>query len=487
MQQSGINGCKKSNSSDKDKLKTRLVSPANFSKSKCPHLSFCQMAIVPFALYPSFVPSIQYNSNMDILIGLQWGDEGKGKIIDLIGRDYDIIARFNGGANAGHSIYHEGKRITLKLLPSGIFYPHIKNIIGTGVVIDPLALRAEVEQLQADLSDADLIHRIILSAKAHLVLPTYRYWDMYFEESPQYRTIGTTKNGIAPTYSSKILRHNLRVGNILSNNFEADVFQILKKQHLELQALGQDIPAVQELFDNFLNACNFLKKLQITDTEIIINEALSNNKKVLAEGAQATLLDIDHGSYPYVTSSNTIASAACVGLGVSPRLVDKIYGVTKAYCTRVGNGLFPTELTGTLADELREKGGEFGSNTKRPRRVGWLDLPALKYAVMLNGVTDLVLTKADILNGMSEVPICTAYEINGNTKTLAAPSFVDDAARPVWKFFDGWDTPLNKINQQAQVPKELKLFISFLEEELKIPVKYLSTGPQREEMIILGN
>ncbi|WP_454881479.1 adenylosuccinate synthase [Sphingobacterium detergens] len=424
---------------------------------------------------------------MDILIGLQWGDEGKGKIIDLIGRDYDIIARFNGGANAGHSIYHNGKRITLKLLPSGIFYPQIKNIIGTGVVIDPLALQAEVELLQTIISDTEIINRILISEKAHLVLPTYKYWDIYLEESPQYRTIGTTKNGIAPTYSNKILRQNVRVGDIFSKDFEAYVFQILNKQYAELQALGQDMPAVQELYDNFLEACHFLKKLQITDTEIIINEAIKNNKKVLAEGAQATLLDIDYGTYPYVTSSNTIASAACVGLGVSPKLIDKIYGVTKAYCTRVGNGIFPTEITGALADELREKGGEFGSNTKRPRRVGWLDLPALKYAVMLNGVTDLVLTKADILNGMSEVPICTAYEIDGETKTLAAPTCVDNAPKPIWKFLDGWDAPLNKIYQQTQIPKELKLFISFLEEELKIPVKYLSTGPQREELIILGN
>lgn len=424
---------------------------------------------------------------MDILIGLQWGDEGKGKIIDLISRDYDIIARFNGGANAGHSIYHEGKRITLKLLPSGIFYPQIKNIIGTGVVIDPLVLQAEVELLQTIISDTEIINRILISEKAHLVLPTYKYWDIYLEESPQYRTIGTTKNGIAPTYSNKILRQNVRVGDIFSKDFEAYVFQILNKQYAELQALGQDMPAVQELYDNFLEACNFFKKLQITDTEIIINEAIKNNKKVLAEGAQATLLDIDHGTYPYVTSSNTIASAACVGLGVSPKLIDKIYGVTKAYCTRVGNGIFPTEITGALANELREKGGEFGSNTKRPRRVGWLDLPALKYAVMLNGVTDLVLTKADILNGMSEVPICTAYEIDGETRTLIATTLADNVPKPVWKFLDGWNSTLLKIDHWAQIPKELKLFVSFLEKELKIPVKYLSTGPQREELIILGN
>lgn len=424
---------------------------------------------------------------MDILIGLQWGDEGKGKIIDLISRDYDIIARFNGGANAGHSIYYRGQRITLRLLPSGIFYPHIKNIIGTGVVIDPLALQAEVEQFQNAIADTDLTHRILISQKAHLVLPTYKYWDMYFEESPEYRTIGTTKNGIAPTYSNKILRQNVRVGDILAKDFETYVCGILTKQYTELQALGQIMPPLQELYANFLAACHFLRKMQITDTEIMINEALQSNKKVLAEGAQATLLDIDHGTYPYVTSSNTIASAACVGLGVSPKLIGKIYGVTKAYCTRVGNGLFPTEIIGPLADELRTKGGEFGSNTKRPRRVGWLDLPALKYAVMINGVTDLVLTKADILSGMNEIPICTAYEINGQTKDLAAPIDVDDAPMPSWKFFDGWDTPLCKINHQSHIPKELQRYISFLEAELKIPIKYLSTGPQRDELIILGN
>jgi len=443
---------------------------------------------------------------MDILIGLQWGDEGKGKFIDLIGRDYDIIARFNGGANAGHSIYYQGNKITLKLLPSGIFCPHIKNLIGTGVVIDPVAFKAEIEELAHIIPRQDLIDRILVSKKSHLVLPTYRYWDIYMEHSPVYRTIGTTKNGIAPSYSNKILRQNLRVEDIYSDNFRDDTYTILNRQYTELQLLGQDMPALEELYADFIKGCNFLKQLAITDTEIFLNQALHDNKKVLAEGAQATLLDIDHGSYPYVTSSNTIAAAACVSLGVSPKLVNKIYGVTKAYCTRVGHGIFPTEIIDQIADEetrnklkmeidklrqiadeLRKKGGEFGSNTKRPRRVGWLDLPALKYAIMLNGVTDLVLTKADILSGMSEVPVCTAYEINSETRDLTAPTSVDDSVRPAWKFLDGWDFPFSKINQQSQVPKELKLFISFLEEELKIPVKYLSTGPQREELIILGN
>ncbi len=423
---------------------------------------------------------------MDILIGLQWGDEGKGKFIDLIGRDYDIIARFNGGANAGHSIYYQDKKITLKLLPSGIFSPHIKNIIGTGVVIDPLSLKTEIEELAQIIPEQDLVNRILISQKAHLVLPTHRYWDIYMEESALYRTIGTTKNGIAPSYSDKIRRQNLRVEDIYSDNFKDDVYQILNRQYNELQHLGQEMPALEELYHNFILGCIFLKKIQITDTEIFLNKALRNGQKVLAEGAQATLLDIDHGSYPYVTSSNTLASAACVSLGISPKLVDKIYGVTKAYCTRVGHGVFPTEITGQTASDLREKGGEFGSNTKRPRRIGWLDLPALKYAIMLNGVTHLVLTKADILNAMTEIPICTHYETKGEKIALALPASSDQEIKPVWKYLSGWNTVLTNVSQAKNLPEGLATFISFLEAELEVPIKYLSTGPQREELINLA-
>jgi len=423
---------------------------------------------------------------MDILIGLQWGDEGKGKFIDLIGRDYDIIARFNGGANAGHSIYYQGNKVTLKLLPSGIFSPDIKNIIGTGVVIDPVAVKAEIEGLAHIIPEQDLVNRILISQKAHLVLPTHRYWDIYMEESALYRTIGTTKNGIAPSYSDKIRRQNLRVGDIYSDSFNTDVNQILNRHYKELQAVGQEMPPFEELYHDFMQGCTFLKKIQITDTEIFLNKALRNGQKVLAEGAQATLLDIDHGSYPYVTSSNTLAAAACVSLGVSPKLVDKIYGVTKAYCTRVGNGVFPTEITGQAASDLREKGGEFGSNTKRPRRIGWLDLPALKYAIMLNGVTHLILTKADILNEMTGIPICTHYEKKGEKVALALPSSTDQDIKPVWKYLQGWNTMLTNVNQAKNLPEALATFISSLEAELEVPIKYLSTGPQREELINLG-
>ncbi|WP_333888426.1 adenylosuccinate synthase [Sphingobacterium siyangense] len=423
---------------------------------------------------------------MDILIGLQWGDEGKGKFIDLIGSDYDIIARFNGGANAGHSIYYQGNKITLKLLPSGIFSSHVKNIIGTGVVVDPLAFKAEIEELAHIMPDQDLFNRILISQKAHLVLPTHRYWDIYMEQSPLYRTIGTTKNGIAPSYSNKILRQNLRVGDIHSDSFNTDVYQILNRQYNELQLLGQEMPAFEELYHDFIQGCTSLKQVSIIDTEIFLNKAIQDGKKVLAEGAQATLLDIDHGSYPYVTSSNTIASAACVSLGVSPKLVDKIYGVTKAYCTRVGNGIFPTEITGQAANDLREKGAEFGSNTKRPRRVGWLDLPALKYAIMLNGVTQLVLTKADILNEMAAIPVCTHYEIDEQKISLAFPQSAEQEIKPIWKYLKGWNTDFSNIKQANLLPETLGAFISFLEEELQVPIKYLSTGPQREELINLA-
>lgn len=423
---------------------------------------------------------------MDILIGLQWGDEGKGKIIDLMSRDYDIIARFNGGANAGHSIYHHGERITLKLLPSGIFYAHIENIIGSAVVIDPLALKSEIDLVET-LVQGSLENRIFISKKAHLVLPTQRYWDIFLEESPRYPSIGTTKNGIGPSYAHKALRQNVRAGDIHSARFGEDVYHMLSRQYDELEVLGQSMPPLEKLYRNFMEACEFMQKLQIIDTEIFLNQALSTNKKVLAEGAQATFLDIDHGTYPYVTSSNTIASAACVSLGVSPKLVNRIYGITKAYCTRVGNGIFPTEISDPAASDLREKGNEFGSNTKRPRRVGWLDLPALRYAVMLNGVTDLVLTKADILNGMATVPVCTDYDIQGKKTALASLAFAGADVQPIWKFLPGWNDTKCEISDPTTLPEELRAFVSYLEEDLNVPVKYLSVGPLREQLITLAH
>ena len=421
--------------------------------------------------------------SMDILVGLQWGDEGKGKFIDHICRQYDLVARFNGGANAGHSIYYNNQKVTLKLLPSGVFYPNTVNVIGTGVVVNPIQLKQEMEQLVALDPTLAIEKRLFLSAKAHLVLPTYPYFDRYYEENPQYRTIGTTKNGIAPAYANKIMRQNLRVGEAYRTEFTSELQAIVARQYRELQQLGCELPVLEEMMTEFLSAIFFLKSLTIVDTELYVNQALKEGKKVLAEGAQATMLDIDHGTYPYVTSSNTIAGGACTGLGVSPTKVGEIFGVTKAYTTRVGEGVFPTELIGVEADELRIKGGEFGSNTKRPRRVGWLDIPALKYAVMINGVTQLIVTKGDILCDREEVPVCVQYEVNGKKQAYFDVNQQEEEIQPVYQMMQGWRGDFTRIQDESQVPTAYLAYIHFLEQQVEVPVTYLSTGPNREQII----
>lgn len=423
--------------------------------------------------------------SMDILVGLQWGDEGKGKFIDHICSQYDLVARFNGGANAGHSIYYNNQKVTLKLLPSGVFYPNILNVIGTGVVVNPIQLKQEIEQLLALDASLAVEKRLLLSAKAHLVLPTYPYFDRYYEENPQFRTIGTTKNGIAPAYANKILRHNLRVGEVYRAEFTSELQTIVARQYTELQQLGCELPLLEDMMAEFLSAIDYLKSLAIIDTELYVNQALEEGKKVLAEGAQATMLDIDHGTYPYVTSSNTIAGGACTGLGVSPKKVGDIFGVTKAYTTRVGEGIFPTELFGVEADELRIKGGEFGSNTKRPRRVGWLDLPALKYAVMVNGVTQLIVTKGDILSDRKEVPLCVNYEVNGVKQDYFDVNQQEAAIQPSYEMMPGWSGNFAGIQEESQVPPVYQAYIAYLEQQVGVPVTYLSTGPNREEIIEL--
>ncbi|MBB1137916.1 adenylosuccinate synthase [Myroides sp. WP-1] len=422
---------------------------------------------------------------MDILVGLQWGDEGKGKFIDHICNQYDIVARFNGGANAGHSIYYKNHKVTLKLLPSGVFYSNMVNVIGTGVVVNPIQLKQEIEQLQALDPTLDVQKRLLLSAKAHIVLPTYPYFDRLYEEHPQFRTIGTTKNGIAPAYANKILRQNLRLSDIYQPQFEQDLHAITTRQYKELQQFQCELPAYEVLIEEFLLAVEFLKKLLIVDTELYLNQALKEGKKVLAEGAQATMLDIDHGTYPYVTSSSTIAGGACTGLGVSPTKVGEIFGVTKAYTTRVGEGIFPTELMDTQAEELRNKGGEFGSNTKRPRRVGWLDLPALKYAVMVNGVTQLIVTKGDILSEMEEVPVCIHYEVKGEKQLYFDVNQREQEIQPIYKKMKGWSGSFETIEDDSQLPPAYQAYIDFLSQALEVPVTYLSTGPKREEIIAL--
>lgn len=423
---------------------------------------------------------------MDIVLGLQWGDEGKGKFIDLISENYDITARFNGGSNAGHSIERNGRRITLKMIPSGIFMNSVQNVIGTGTVIDPVSFKKEILNLQVLDNTIQPENNIIISQKAHLVMPTHKLLDIFMEESSEYTTIGTTKNGIAQAYSNKILRQNLRVGDIFSSDFQSRALHILNRDYRMLEEGGMIVlPALEEISKEFFDAVEFLKKFNCTDTEIYLNKALSEGKKVLAEGSQAAMLDIDHGTYPYVTSSSTTASGASSGLGVSPKKIGEIYGIAKAYCTRVGNGAFPTELLDEFGDDLRMKGNEFGSNTGRPRRVGWLDLPALKYAVMINGVTQLVLTKADVLSGLKSVAVCTHYELEDG-KTVTVSGLLPENGKPVFKWMNGWNADFSAMKNPSELSKEMNEFLSFLEAELEIPVAYLSTGPGREQMLKLA-
>lgn len=421
---------------------------------------------------------------MDIVLGLQWGDEGKGKFIDLISENYDITARFNGGSNAGHSIQRNGKRITLKMIPSGIFMKTVQNVIGTGTVLDPVSFKKEILNLQVFDQTLQPEKNIIISRKAHLVLPTHKFLDIFMEESPEYTTIGTTKNGIAQAYSNKILRQNLRVGDLFSSDFQTRIIHILERDYKMLTDSGMVLPSFEEMSKEFFEAVDFLKRFSCTETEIYLNTALNEGKSVLAEGSQAAMLDIDHGTYPYVTSSSTTAAGACSGLGISPKKMGEIYGIAKAYCTRVGNGMFPTELFDELGEEIRIKGNEFGSNTGRPRRIGWLDLPALQYAVMINGVTQLVLTKADVLSGLKSVAICTHYELeDGTTEKVSA--ILPDNAKPVLKWMEGWNADFHNMKNTSALPKELNDFLSFLEAELGIPVAYLSIGPGREQILKL--
>lgn len=424
--------------------------------------------------------------NMDIVLGLQWGDEGKGKFIDLISENYDITARFNGGANAGHSIERNGKRITLKSLPSGIFMKNVQNVIGTGTVLDPVSFRNEILNLQKFDESLEPEKNLVISQKAHLVLPTHKLLDVFMEENPDYTTIGTTKNGIAQAYSNKILRQNLRVGDIESPDFENRILHILEKDYRFLSVGDRVLPSLGEISREFFEAVDFLKKFRRTETEVFLNKAISEGKKVLAEGSQAAMLDIDHGTYPYVTSSSTTAAGASTGLGVSPKKIAEIFGIAKAYCTRVGNGTFPTELFDEVGEEIRVKGNEFGSNTGRPRRTGWLDLPALRYAVMINGVTQIILTKADILSGMESVAICTHYELQSGTVQIIARTLPENA-RPVLKQLKGWAGDIAAIEDASSLPEELKAFLSFLNAELGVPVTYLSTGPGREQILKLSS
>jgi adenylosuccinate synthase len=411
---------------------------------------------------------------LDIVLGLQWGDEGKGKIVDMIGKEYDYVARFQGGPNAGHTLIIDGKKTVLHQIPSGIFRPNVTCVIGNGVILDPIILKRELEGLIRN--GIEVQNRLIISDKTHLILPTHAALDRMAETAKDIK-IGSTLKGIAPAYRDKIARVGLPIGAITKENF-ADRLLHLFNSHQEM--LPDEFRLATEDYQNCLDACQYLKQFQILPTELILNDALKKGQKVLAEGAQGTLLDIDFGAYPFVTSSNTTAGGACTGLGVAPTYVRKIIGVFKAYATRVGNGPFPTELKDEQGEKLRQKGGEFGSTTGRPRRCGWIDLPALRYAIRINGVTELAITKMDVLTGLDHLKTCTDYEINGKHYDIY-PCTTDPNINPVYQILDGWDY----ISDGTEIHPDAQNYIQYLTKQLDTPITFISVGPGRNENIIL--
>ncbi len=416
---------------------------------------------------------------VDVLLGLQWGDEGKGKIVDVLTPRYDIITRFQGGPNAGHTLEFNNIKHILHNIPSGIFREDKLNIVANGVVLDPVIFRREIESLEA--MDIDLTKNLWISKKAHLILPTHRILDAASEAAKGKSKIGSTLKGIGPTYMDKTGRNGLRVGDI-DSNFKIK-YEALKAKHIKL--LKQyDFEYKLDEEEKFFDAIEVIRKFTRVDTEYEINRFLEQGKSILAEGAQGTLLDIDFGSYPFVTSSNTICAGACTGMGVAPSAIGEVYGIFKAYCTRVGSGPFPSELLDEEGEKLRDLGKEFGSTTGRPRRCGWLDLVALKYSLMLNGVTQLIMTKTDVLDTFDVIRVATAYSVDGEL-TDQMPFDLDVEVKPVFTEMAGWNTDLTGVRSKEQFPKELKEYITFLEKELKVPVKYVSVGPDREQIIEL--
>lgn len=422
-------------------------------------------------------------AKVDLLLGLQWGDEGKGKVVDALTRGYDIVARFQGGPNAGHTIEFDGKKFVLHTIPSGVFNEKCVNVIGNGVIIDPKILRDEAESLSA--AGVNLTESLRISKKAHLIMPTHRALDAANELALGKKKIGSTLKGIGPTYTDKTARKGLRVGDSLNSNFRQQ-YETVKTSHLtQIKNLNYDINELRldgMTFDEYektwFEALEYMKRFQFIESEYFLNKALDEGKNVLAEGAQGTLLDVDFGSYPFVTSSSVIAAGACSGLGIAPSRIGKVYGIFKAYCTRVGTGPFPTELFDATGDKLREKGHEFGATTGRPRRTGWLDLPALKYAVMLNGVTNLMMMKSDILNDFDEIKVATAYRHNGETIDYMPFDICDETTEPVYTSIKGW-----KSDIKENIPQALEDYIQFIERYVGVPVSLVSYGPDRTEVI----
>ncbi len=414
----------------------------------------------------------------DILLGLQWGDEGKGKIVDVLTPRYDMVARFQGGPNAGHTLEFEGKHFVLRSIPSGIFQDNQINIIGNGVVLDPILFQEEAQSLESN--GVDLKRVLKISRKAHLILPTHRLLDKAYEQLKGSTKIGTTGKGIGPTYTDKISRDGLRVGDIAENFIEK--YQVAKRRHLALlKACGTEVTEL-ELEQKWFEGIEYLKQFELIDSEFYVNNALRNGKRVLGEGAQGSMLDIDFGSYPFVTSSSTVCAGACTGLGLAPSRIGEVYGIFKAYCTRVGSGPFPTELFDETGDTIRRIGHEYGAVTGRERRCGWVDLVALRYTIMLNGVTQLIMMKSDVLDAFPVVKACDAYEVNG-VITHDFPFSIEHDVKPVYTELKGWNTDLSHMTDESQFPQEFVDYIHFLEERLGVPITIVSIGPDREQTI----
>lgn len=418
---------------------------------------------------------------VDVLLGLQWGDEGKGKVVDVLTPRYDVVARFQGGPNAGHTLEFEGKKYVLRSIPSGIFQHGQINVIGNGVVLDPVLFAEEAKALEE--SGVNLRKVLKISKKVHLILPTHRLLDAALERAKGGARIGTTGKGIGPTYTDKVSRNGLRLGDVL-HNFTAK-YEAARTRHINrLKSLDAEPQNLEELEAKWMDALEYIKTFDIVDSEYLINGYLNEGKSVLCEGAQGTLLDVDFGSYPFVTSSNTITAGACSGLGVAPNRIGEVYGIFKAYCTRVGSGPFPTELHDETGKKIRDLGHEYGAVTGRERRCGWIDLVALRYAIMINGVTQLIMMKSDVLDSFATIKACTAYKINGEETDLFPFDIDSVEIEPVYTELPGWQTDLTKMQSEEEFPEAFSSYIRFLEEQLRTPITIVSIGPDRCQTIV---
>ena len=421
---------------------------------------------------------------IDLILGLQWGDEGKGKIVDVLTKDYDIIARFQGGPNAGHTLEFDGIKHVLHTIPSGIFHDNKLNIIGNGVVIDPVIFQNEIEKL--DELKVDLNDKLLISRKAHLILPTHRLIVKASELSKGKKKIGSTLKGLGPTYMDKTGRNGLRVGDLELDGWN-EKFEALTNKHLNIiNNFNVDIEFnIDELKKEFQASLNFLKKITFIDSEHYLNESIDSGKKILGEGAQGSLLDIDFGTYPYVTSSNTTSAGACTGLGIAPNKINEVFGIFKAYTTRVGSGPFPTELHDAIGQRMAKVGNEFGATTGRPRRCGWLDLVSLKHSITVNGVTELIMMKGDVLSGIEKIKVCTKYNYKGTNLDYLPFSILEENITPIYEEIDGWEEDITKVNTYEDLPLNFKNYIKFLEDRLKLKIKIISVGPDRKQTILV--